>query len=263
MAADPIPIDTSRRTAHEIFEKVSDNARDELARSSHALAFSGLAGGITMGLTGISVAAIRAVLGDSPAAQLVSYLFYPIGFMAVIIGRAQLFTENTLYPVVLVLKERRHLLATARLWAVVFAANVLGAFAFSLLAVHTSSLQPKIADRLVQLGVEALARPSTNIFWSAVIGGWIIALVAWMVSASHFTIGQIAVVWLLTFVVGVGHFAHCIAGSGEVLAAVVHGAMPPTAYLHWVGLATAGNVMGGVIIVSFLNWGQVHAGETR
>ncbi len=263
MAADPIPIDSSRRTAHEIFEKVSDNGRDELARSVQALGFSGVAGGITMGLTGISVAAVRAVLGDSPSAQFISYLFYPIGFLAVIIGRAQLFTENTLYPVVLVLKERRHGLATLRLWAVVFVANVVGAFCFSLLAVHTSSLQPKIADQLVQLGVEALSRPGANIFWSGVIGGWIIALVAWMVSASHFTIGQIAVVWLLTFVVGVGRFAHCIAGSGEVLAAVVHGAMPAISYLHWLGLATAGNITGGVIIVSFLNWGQVHAGESR
>ncbi len=58
-------------------------------------------------------------------------LFFPVGFIIVIIGRAQLFTENTLYPVTLVLDERRHLLATLRLWVVVLSANLIGAALFA------------------------------------------------------------------------------------------------------------------------------------
>jgi formate/nitrite transporter FocA (FNT family) len=98
-------------------------------------------------------------------------------------------------------------------------------------------------------------------FWSGLIGGWLIALVAWMVSASHWTIGQIAVVWLLTLAVGLGHFAHCIAASGEILAAVFAGSIAFRNYLHWFLSALGGNIVGGVFIVSLLNWGQVKAGE--
>lgn len=252
---------TVRRTAHEIFERVEDNAHEELRRSTQALAFSGLAGGLTMGLTGLSVAVALATLPDSPARNFVAYLLYPLGFIAVIIGRAQLFTENTLYPVALILSERRHVLDTARLWAVVFTCNVLGAIAFSALSIRTNALGKEVSQQLVQLGTELAGGSISHIFWSAVIGGWLIALVAWLVTASHWTIGQIAVIWLLTFVVGVGRFSHCIASSAEIMSAVFAGSVPLARYLLWLGVATAGNIVGGVTIVTLLNFGQVKAGE--
>ena len=110
--------DLQRPTADDIYAQVSRNARHELDRSAIGLAVSGLAGGITMGLTALSTSIATAKLGQSPAATLVSDLLYPIGFIAVILGRAQLFTENTLYPVALMLAERRHGWKTLRLWAI-------------------------------------------------------------------------------------------------------------------------------------------------
>ncbi len=252
---------TSRRTAQEIFEKVEDSAHDELKRSPHALAFSGLAGGLSMGLTGIAVASAMVALGNIPGHEFIAYMLYPVGFIAVIIGRAQLFTENTLYPVALILSERRHLVDTVRLWTVVFVFNVLGAIAFAALAIKTGALTDGVHDTLVRLGTQAAQGSSSHIFWSAIIGGWIIALVAWLVTASHWTIGQLAVIWLLTFVVGIGHFAHCIASTGEIISAVFAGSVPFTRYLTWLGLATSGNILGGVTIVTVLNFGQVKAGE--
>ena len=183
-----------------------------------------------MGLTGLSVAVVRAALGHEPASEFVSQLFYPLGFIAVVIGRAQLFTENTLYPVVLVFESRRWIRDTLRLWSVVFFCNVLGALAFALIVELTPALSPKSAQELAALGVTAMAGTASFFFWSGVIGGWLIALVAWMVSASHWTIGQIAVVWLLTFVVGIGGFSHCIATSGEILSAVVTGNLSVATY---------------------------------
>lgn len=256
-----VAIDSSRRTAHQIFERVQENARAELERTTGALAVSGTLGGFTMGLTGLSVAAVRALLPPGMVSEFIALLFYPVGFIAVIIGRAQLFTENTLYPVALVLSERRHIRNTLRLWGTVFGANVLGAFAFGLLAARTTALQPKVADELTKLGMAALAVSNSNAFWSGVVGGWLIALVAWVVSASHWTIGQVAMVWLLTFVVGAGGFAHCIATSGEILTVVCSGTAPASAYLRWLLFATAGNIFGGVMIVSLMNWGQVHVGS--
>ena len=252
---------TLRRTAREIFQHVEDNAHEELRRSAQALAFSGFAGGLSMGLTGLGVASALSALPDFPAREFLAYTIYPIGFMAVIIGRAQLFTENTLYPVALILSERRHFVDTLRLWAVVFLFNVLGAIAFAALAINTDALPRQTRDALVQLGATAVQGNFAHIFWSGVIGGWIIALVAWMVTASHWTIGQIAVIWLLTFVVGIGHFAHCIASSGEIVSAVLGNAVSFVHYLQWLGAATAGNIVGGVMIVTLLNFGQVKVGE--
>ena len=250
MADEPVAIDSTRRSAPQILEQVAKNGREELGRSSKALAFSGVAGGLTMGLTALAVAVARSSLGPGPGHDLIANLFYFLGFIAVIIGRAQLFTENTLYPVILVLDEHRHLLSMLRLWGIVFLANVFGALLFAALAVRTPSLAPGYQQELMGLGMSALASSTGFIFWSAIIGGWLIALVAWMVSASHWTIAQIALVWIVTFVVGLGHFAHCIATSGEILSAVIGGLAPVTSYLHWIVFATLGNIVGGVMIVS-------------
>ena len=252
---------TQRRTAHEILEGVSKNAREELARPTPALFISGLAGGMTMGLTGMGVAVAHAYLGFGPIQEVLATLLYPLGFIAVVIGRAQLFTENTLYPVVLVLDERKHAVNTLRLWGTVFGANVLGALGFAALATLSGALRPEYVKSLVELGVISAQGNFGHLFWAGVIGGWLIALVAWMVTASHYTIGQIVVVYLLTYLVGLGHFAHCIAASGEILSAVLGGAASVGAYFHWLLPATLGNIAGGVTIVSLLNYGQVVAGQ--
>lgn len=261
----PIPVpqtkqaipETRRLTANEIFEAAVANARSEIKRPLLGLIFSGLAGGITLGLTAIAVASIQALLGTGGWHDLVAYVMYPLGFIAVIIGRQQLFTENTLYPVVLVLDERRHVLATLRLWAIVFGSNVAGALLFAALCIYTTALRPEIHAKLVDLGSSAVQGSFGHIFWSGVVGGWLIALVAWMVTASHWTIGQVAMIWLLTFVVGAGHFAHCIVTSCEILSSTLAGAVSPGAYLLWLLAATMGNIVGGVGIVSVLNYGQV------
>jgi formate-nitrite transporter family protein len=253
--------ETQRRTAHEILEGVMKNARDEVERSTPALFISGLAGGVTMGLTGLGVAVSRAYLGPGQIQEVLANLLYPLGFISVIIGRAQLFTENTLYPVVLVLDQREHLLDTLRLWGTVFIANVIGAFGFALLAVRSGALRSEYVKSLIELGSNSAQGSFGHLFWSGVIGGWLIALVAWMVTASHYTIGQIAVVYLLTFLVGLGHFAHCIATSGEILSSVVGRATPAVGFFHWLLPATLGNIIGGVVIVSLLNYGQVMADQ--
>ncbi|HUZ04702.1 MAG TPA: formate/nitrite transporter family protein [Acidobacteriaceae bacterium] len=250
-----------RPTADDIYEQVARNARRELKRGNLALALSGLVGGITMGLTPLATSITRAQLGTSAAALFTTHFLYPVGFIAVILGRAQLFTENTLYPVALVLAERRHVWNTLRLWSVVLPANVTGAFLFALLAVRTGALKPEYVSALTQLGVEAAKGSPGHIFWSGVIGGWIIAMVAWLVSGSHSITGSVLLIWLLAFVVGLGGFAHCIASSGEILGAVLQGQVTFSHYFYWLLHAVLGNITGGILMVTFLEYGQVKAAD--
>ena len=260
-AGDAPQLELDRPTADEIFEQVARNARHELVRPAIALAISGLAGGITMGLTALSTSLVLGELGHGRIAALVANLFYPLGFIAVIVGRAQLFTENTLYPVALMLAERRHVWTTARLWAIVLPSNVLGAFLFALLATQTGALRPRYVQAMVQLGIDIANVPTSHVFWSGVIGGWIIALVAWLVSGSHSITGSVMLIWFLTFIVGLGHFAHCIASSGEVFAAVLGHQVAVSQYFAWLMPAVLGNIAGGVFIVTLLEYGQVKGGE--
>ena len=250
-----------RPTADEIYEQVSRNARHELDRPAIALAISGLAGGITMGLTALSVSIISATLPPSAISSFIALLAYPIGFIAVIVGRAQLFTENTLYPVALMFAERRHFLTTLRLWSIVLPCNLAGAFLFAVLAVRTGALRPEYVAAMGRLGQQAASPSGAHVFWSAVIGGWIIALVAWLVSGSHSITGSVMLIWLLAFLVGLGHFAHCIASSGEILAAVLQNQVSVARYFWWLLPAVLGNITGGVVIVTLLEYGQVKGGE--
>ena len=255
-----------RPSAQDIYEQVANNARQELARSSVSLAISGLAGGIFMGLSALGNAIAIALLTPAGATPtnitlFIAKMFYPLGFIVVILGRSQLFTENTLYPVALVLAERRHFWRTIRLWATVLSANVLGALTFAAIASLTNALRPDFVQALAQLGLDAIHNSPSSVFWSGVMGGWIIATVAWLVSGSHSITGSVMVIWMLTFVVGLGNFAHCIATSGEVLVAILIDRAPWVAYPLWLLPAVAGNICGGVGMVTLLEYGQVIYGK--
>jgi formate/nitrite transporter FocA (FNT family) len=251
----------ARPSAEEIYQQVASNARQELKRSSVALAISGFAGGTFMGLSALGTAIALAMLGTSPGDQMISRAFYPLGFIVVIVGRAQLFTENTLYPVALVLAERRELWNTLRLWAIVLPSNVLGALAFASLVSLTPALNPHFVGALTQLGLEAIANPWPTVFWSGVMGGWIIALAAWLVSGSHSITGSVMIIWMLTFIVGLGNFAHCIATSGEILTAILTHHAAWASYPRWFLPAVMGNICGGVGMVTVLEYGQAVYGK--
>lgn len=251
-----------RPTAEQIYKQVARNAFAELKRSSVSLAISGVTGGMFMGLSALGVGIVVATLGATPVTFIVSRMFYPLGFIVVILGRSQLFTENTLYPIALVLAEKKELWNTLRLWAIVLPSNIVGAMMFAALISLTHALPPPVLQAIAQLGIDATHVTPSGIFWSGVMGGWIIATTAWLVSGSSSITGSVMIIWMLTFVVGLGSFAHCIATSGEVLAAVMTHRLPWTAYPHWLGMAVAGNVCGGVLMVTLLEYGQAIYGTS-
>jgi formate/nitrite transporter FocA (FNT family) len=95
--------------------------------------------------------------------------------------------------------------------------------------------------------------------FSAVAAGWLMGLLAWQVVASRETISQVVVV-LTTFVIGIAHLHHSIAGSTEILMAVFSTDSASLAdygrFLFW---AVIGNAIGGSVFVALLKFGHVKA----
>lgn len=90
------------------------------------------------------------------------------------------------------------------------------------------------------------------------------ALIAWMVAASRDTISQVFFIYVLAFLIPATGLTHCIAGSSEVLISVFEGETTLLAYLGGFMLpTTAGNIVGGIVLVTLLNHGQVIGSEKR
>jgi formate/nitrite transporter FocA (FNT family) len=251
---------STRPTAREIYERVQQDAQDELERTPGALAFSAVFAGFTIGATPLAEAAALALLHGSSGAELVAALVYPLGFIAAVIGRAQLFTENTLYPVVASLEDRRYILPTARLWVIVWIGNLIGVVGFAAIVSQSGGIAADLVDQLRRLGADAAEASFTTIFWSGFLAGWVLALVAWLVEASDAAIGQVVVVWTATVVIGLAALDHCVATTVSVVGAAFGGDITVGRLVAFVGTATLGNVVGGVLIVALLNYGQARGG---
>jgi len=90
----------ARPSAYDIYERVLSDAEAELERPASGLAFSALFAGLTIGLSGLAAASAFAAIPPGAAGrEFVAFALYPIGFIAVVVGRAQFFTENTLYQI--------------------------------------------------------------------------------------------------------------------------------------------------------------------
>jgi formate-nitrite transporter family protein len=250
----------SALVVHEAIRKDGD---EELHRPVSALAWSGLAAGLSMGFSFVAEALFRTYTPDVPWRPLITNLGYPLGFLIVIVGRQQLFTENTLTAIIPLLARRN--LATfwqvMRLWAVVLAANIAGAHIFAWVIGNTPVIHPKFHQALGQLATEAADVSFGTAILRGIFAGWLIAMVVWMLAATDSN--RIPIILILTYIVGLAGLTHIVAGSVEVLFLVMTGAKSWLAFAGGYMLPTLiGNVLGGVALVSALNHAQVIAGSS-
>jgi len=270
-ALPPLPRKERRKAAARkalgpqvVHEAIRQEGEEELARPTAALAWSGLAAGLSMGFSLVGEGVLRAALPDVPWRPLVAKLGYSLGFLFVILGRQQLFTENTLTVILPAMARRdgRTVLRVARVWAVVLAANVVGAFAFAWSLTLPGAFSEAQRQAFTDLGREMMEPPFWTTLVRGVYGGWLIALMVWLLPAARSA--RFFVVVVVTWLVGVGAFAHVVAGSIETLHLVATGALPFARYLGGFLLpAFLGNSVGGVAMVAAFAHAQVVAGAAR
>ncbi len=248
----------SALVVHEAIRKDGD---EELRRPISALAWSGLAAGLSMGFSFVAEALFRTYTPVVPWRPLITNLGYPLGFLIVIVGRQQLFTENTLTAIIPLL-ARRNLTTfwqVLRLWSVVLVANIVGAHVFAWVIANTPVLHPKFHMALGQLATEAADVTFGTAIVRGIFAGWLIAMVVWMLAATDSN--RIPIILIMTYIVGIAGLTHIVAGSVEVLFLVMSGAKSWLSAVGGYMLPTLiGNVLGGVALVSALNHAQVIAG---
>ncbi len=205
-------------TALVVHETIRKNGEEELSRPIPALAWSGLAAGLSMGFSFLMQALLRNSLPDAAWRPLITNLGYPFGFLIVIIGRQQLFTENTLTAIIPLLSKRNFatFLSVLKLWAVVLTANLIGAHIFSWVMGNTSVVRSDVQEAMRQIAVAAADVSPASAVLRGIFAGWLIATVVWMLAATDS--GRIPIIVILTYLVGLGRSDPCRGGvRGSVL----------------------------------------------
>ncbi|MGI9038792.1 MAG: formate/nitrite transporter family protein [Gemmatimonadota bacterium] len=252
------------RSASAIMEREIEQGLSELRRPFQGLSVSGLSAGLDVSFGVLLMAtALTRLDGVVPegALRLIVGNLYAIGFIFVIVGRSELFTEHTTRAVFPILAGKAGLGQLARLWGIIWLSNLVGA---TLFASFAAALGPTLGFAEVHafdtLAVELVEPSWYLILGSAVLAGWLMGLLSWLVAAARDTMGQLAIVWLVTSAIGMLGLHHCIVGTAEVMTAVFAGdtvTLPD--FGHFLLWSTLGNVFGGTVFVALIKFGHVSA----
>ncbi|MCA0938771.1 formate/nitrite transporter family protein [Salipiger pacificus] len=248
----------SRLSARLIYEVIRRDGEEELNRPAVSLIWSGLAAGILISLSVIAQAVLLTYLPDAGWTVLVESLGYSLGFIVVIYGRMQLFTENTITTVMPVVAQRSAtcLRKMVRLWVIVLSANVLGAVIASGFLLLPGVLPPELTESLLAVARHGVEGSAGGNFVRAMPAGVLIAALVWVMPGAR---GEALVIVLaMTWLLAVAGFAHVIAGSVEAGLLVWQGRLGiGSAVLDFFLPVLAGNVVGGTAIFTLVTWGQV------
>ncbi|HET6765279.1 MAG TPA: formate/nitrite transporter family protein [Longimicrobiaceae bacterium] len=254
------PARGTRLSALEIHENIREPAEEELERPFSALLFSALAAGMLIGFSFLAGAYAASLTDDPVLKKAAEAAAYPLGFIFVVIGRSELFTENTLEPVIPLLHRRdlKTLLGMLRLWGVLLLGNLVGALVMALVLSRTQIVDGSLREPLAHLARAATSDGFALTLYRAVFAGWLIALLAWLLASTRETIAHVALIWLCTAPISAFHFRHSIAGAVEAFyRADTGGAAWGDMVGSFVLPSILGNVIGGVVLVALMNYGQV------
>lgn len=250
----------SARVVHEVIRLQGD---DELDRPVMSLLFSGFAAGIAISVSVLAEAFLVARLPQAPWAELITPLGYSVGFVIVILGNLQLFTENTVTAVLPIATHptRRNLRRLVKLWSTVFVANMAGTFLVAALIAGQVIVSGEQYAGAIAVSAKIMEHTPGDVLLRGIPAGFLVASIAWILPNARGS--EFWVVLMLTYVIALGGFSHVVAGSDEAwllwlagresFGAAVGGFILP---------ALVGNVIGGTGLFAVLAHGQVR-GEIR
>jgi formate/nitrite transporter FocA (FNT family) len=241
-----------------IYEVVRRMGDEEMERPATSLWWSGVAAGLSISFSLLAQAVLLTHLPDTEWRPLVVSFGYCVGFLMVVLGNQQLFTESTITAVLPFLKDTswRNYWRLCRLWAIVLAANLTGTFIAALFSTFTPVLTPDLLR-----GMVAVSRHLTELSWlqmlfAGISSGFLIAAMVWMIPTAENA--KFAVVTLMTYLIAIGGFTHIVAGSLDAYMLVLSGDWQWWQMIvQFIVPVLIGNIVGGTVLFAVISYAQV------
>ncbi|WP_254523086.1 formate/nitrite transporter family protein [Natrinema caseinilyticum] len=243
-----------RFSSDEIFQRIVAAADEEITSGNRELFFSGLAGGFAITITFLLYASMTASTDGDP---ILSSLLYPLGFIYIIIGGYQLYTENTLPPVALTLERLASVPALLRHWTIVLAGNFTGGGLGAMALSWGDVFDDDAAVAATELAEKGIETPWWTLFSKAAFAGLIVAGVVWIVYASRDTISRLVAVYLAFLAIPLGNLFHVVVSFTEMVYMVLGGEIAVVVGVtEFVLPVLLGNTIGGIALVTVVNYFQ-------
>jgi formate/nitrite transporter FocA (FNT family) len=194
-------------------------------------------------------------------AHVIGALGLGVGFVFLIVGRGELFTENFLVPVAGL--EKRTVRSLIKLWTISPLFNILGGLVIILILTTHSVLPYGSGAALVETAQTVHANGVLALFCSAIFAGALITAMTWFVEGQATMMPRVVVAWLCGSILALGTFDHVIVVTLELIFGYRYGA-----HFDWLfilgnfGLAAAGNIVGGIGLVTLNRLTQGKAGSS-
>ena len=262
-AASELSPDLMDQQPQDIAARAGDVGRERLDRSNWDIFITGAIGGLEVSLGGLAAmavvgAALLAVPGlDLYAGLALGAIVFPVGFMFVIIGRSELFTENFLIPVTAVVRKERTLVSLLQVWGFSWLGNMAACAAFAALISIPQAVGAPIMYGYTIYTAYKLSLPPLGLFVSAVLAGMIMTVLTWLLLAIRDPVGKILAIFAAGYVIFATNVSHAIVGASLLFVGFRAAGYPFWSPLIWVAIATLGNLAGGVGVVTLFRHVQV------
>lgn len=242
---------------HEI---IRTQGNQELERSIAALWWSALAAGLTMGLSLMAMGLLNSRLPEHEGFKVIASFGYCAGFLAVILARQQLFTENTLTAVLPIMSKPTlgNFGRLFRLWGVVLVGNLCGTLLVAYVMLHLPIFDQRTDQAFLEIGRKVMENDTGQMFAKGIISGWMIATMVWMIPSMESA--KMWIIILITYLMALGDFTHIVVGSAEVSYLVFAGQLSwEDFWMVFAGPTLAGNIIGGSFIFALISHAQVRS----
>ncbi len=260
---DSQPIPDAVPDSPTIYVEVAREGEAEMRRPSASLFWSALAAGQLISFSLLAKAALGAEVAQFSMAHMIDSLGYTVGFVLVILSRLQLFTENTISPVLptIAVPSGSNCRNLGRIWAISIFANLIGTAIMAFMFARTAMISPPVLHNMLEIGREVAELGFGESLIKGIPAGLLIASLVWMRPSAGEAF--MALILLVTYVIALAGFTHSIVGSCEIFVLAWSGEGNVFQLLWSSTVPTLlGNVIGGTGLFALISWAQVR-GEVQ
>lgn len=250
---------TRTKTHGEILKQQIIEGCETYDRSTRSILLSSFTAGLEIGFSFLMICSVfgffEGRVEEDTLFKLIAFV-YPLGFILVVLGQSILFTEQTSLLALPVLSGSRSILSMLKIWGIVILGNLIGGI---LIALTLSWIGPNLgifdAGVIAKIGEHYADYDLPTILVSAILAGWLMGLLSWLVTSSKETTSEILIIYLITAVMGFAGLHHSIIGNIEIFSGMlVSPEINLLSYLKVLITALVGNALGATIFVALLKY---------